>query len=136
MTHDEWKDHHAEDKEHLKNVKSMQLKRFYCKKCDHQFENQRLFNRHCESKKHQFGQLTKEQLFCQKCNTQCQNKAKWDDHILTKKHLNTKVELTPEQLFCNKCSTQCHNSLEWNKHILTKKHNKVTPGSEETLQSQ
>ena len=124
LTHQAWKDHHSTD-DHLAKVKRLTKNQLFCTKCNHQFENQRLFDRHCESKKHKFGQLTLDELFCHKCNTQCYNKAKWDEHILTRKHASTKVAKTQEELFCNKCNTQCHNDSEWAKHILTKKHNAI-----------
>ena len=122
LTHQQWKDHQLYD-EHIALVKQLTKKQHYCKKCDYQFEDRRRFERHCESKKHKFGQLTIDELYCNKCNTQCQNKAKWDEHILTKKHLNDKEKTTSEELFCNKCNLQCHNNSEWEKHIKTKKHN-------------
>ena len=122
LTHEAWKDHQSDD-DHIKKVKQITKKQWFCEKCDHQFESQRLFDRHCESKKHRFGQLTLDELFCHKCNTQCYNKAKWDEHVLTQKHISEKVNKTEEELFCKKCHTQCHNDSEWAKHIQTKKHN-------------
>lgn len=122
LTHEAWKEHQSDD-DHIEKVRRQVKKQWFCTKCDHQFDDQRRFDRHCESKKHKFGQLTMDELFCSKCNTQCQNKAKWDEHILTKKHVNTKVQKTEEELFCKKCHTQCHNDSEWEKHLKTKKHN-------------
>jgi hypothetical protein len=131
LTHDEWKDHQLYD-EHRANVKRLLKNKYYCKKCEYQFETQRLFERHCESDKHKGLKMTKEQLYCKKCDIQCDNKAKWDDHILTKKHLNDKKKKTKEELCCLKCNTQCHNDSEWEKHLKTKKHirNTNTNGTE------
>ena len=122
MIHEAWKEHNSSD-EHHEKVSKLIRKKYYCKKCDYQFEDQRRYDRHCESNKHRFGQLTLDELYCHKCNTQCSNKAKWDDHIKTKKHLSNDVKKTEEELFCSKCNTQCHNDSEWEKHIQTKKHN-------------
>jgi len=129
-SHSGYIDHVNNDKQHEKNHNAFIMNLWFCKKCDYQFESQRLFDRHCESKKHINGQLTSDDLFCNKCNTQCQNKAKWDEHILTRKHTSTKVVKSEEDLFCNKCNTQCHNDYEMNKHVKTKKHlrNTITNG--------
>jgi len=123
LTHEAWKEHQCDDG-HIEKVKRQIKKRWFCAKCDHQFEKQSLFDRHCASKKHRVGQLTSAELFCSKCNTQCDNKAKWDAHILTKKHTNTRIQKTEKELFCDGCHTQCHNDSEWEKHLKTKKHNK------------
>jgi len=125
LNHEEWKDHFANNKEHLKKVEILVKKKYYCNKCECQFEDQRRYDRHTESKKHKEGRLLFEELFCNKCSTQCRNKAELENHIKTKKHLNTNTKKTEEDFFCNKCSTQCHTNSEWDKHIKTKKHIKI-----------
>ena len=129
MTHEEWKEHHSTDLEHLKKVKVAQSKRFYCKKCDVQCTKNCEYIRHCSSKKHTGkGTISAKELYCEKCETQCRNKSELAAHLETRKHLKE----NSANFTCQECDYTCKKEHLWTQHLKTAKHlrNTNTNGEE------
>jgi hypothetical protein len=81
---------------------------------------------------------------CEICNFVCSQKSDLKRHLTTRKHIKTANDQSSEvsAFVCNTCDFICSKTVEWKRHIQTKKHvtntlrTQITPGSEESAESQ